>query len=333
MRRIILLIVVILAIVYVVISFTEIESIITTLREGNLPFLLVALFFEAVCLLNNTSVYGSLYNLLGLKESRWNLFLMGTAGNFVSLIAPSGGAGALAVFIDSAKKRKLPVARVLVAGMLFLLYEYTSLFLVVLVGFIVMIRRHNLNAGEITAAALLAVIAAGVGLLLYLAYKSTDKLSKLLVLLSRWINKLLHWILHRDVLDLEKSRQFAIDISEGISTLRESKKNLIWPLVFSLNNKAILICVLAFTFLAMGTPFSTGTLIGGFSISQLFYYMSPTPGGVGIVEGIFPVILNILNVPLSQAILITLTYRAITLWLPMVIGLISYRILQKKFGV
>ena len=61
MRRIILLIVVLLAILYVVVSFTQIESIIDTLRKGNLPFLLAAFVFEAICLFNNTATYRNLH--------------------------------------------------------------------------------------------------------------------------------------------------------------------------------------------------------------------------------------------------------------------------------
>ena len=51
------------------------------------------------------------------------------------------------------------------------------------------------------------------------------------------------------------------------------------------------------------------TVVGGFSISQLFYYVSPTPGGVGFVEGLFPIILRALNVSYPKATLVTLVYR------------------------
>jgi hypothetical protein len=115
--------------------------------------------------------------------------------------------------------------------------------------------------------------------------------------------------------------------------LRGKKKQLLWPFLFSLNNFALLICALAFTFLALGTPFSVGTLVGGFAISYLFLIVSPTPSGLGVVEGVMTVALNSLRVQWEAAVLITLTYRFITFWLPLVIGAIAFRRLGTKKAV
>jgi hypothetical protein len=122
-------------------------------------------------------------------------------------------------------------------------------------------------------------------------------------------------------------------MAEGIATIRGSRKNLIWPFLLSLNNKALLMCVLAFTFLALGTPFTAGTIVGGFSISYLFAYASPTPSGMGFVEGILPLALHTMTVPLTQAVLITLAFRALTLWLPLLVGAIAFRLLQRQATV
>ncbi|PKO00874.1 MAG: hypothetical protein CVU42_01810 [Chloroflexi bacterium HGW-Chloroflexi-4] len=330
MRRIIQLIVIILAIMYVVVSYTQIQTIIETLRLGNFPFLVVAFIFEFICLFNATAVYGSLYRLVGMKETRWNLFLLTTASTFISMIAPSGGMSGLAVIIDSAKQRKLSSGRVLVVGILYLLYEYASLLCVVTVGFVVLLRRGHLAVGEISAALFMLAIALAVGIVLYLGYKSQRRLGLLLTGLSRWVNRRVRRIFHRDLINVGNAYFLSTEIADGISTIRAKPKKLIWPFLFALNNKAILICVLAFTFMSLNVPYSVGTIIGGFSISQLFYYISPTPGGVGVVEGLFPLILATLRVPFGKAVLITFTYRAITLWLPLLVGFISFRILQRR---
>jgi uncharacterized membrane protein YbhN (UPF0104 family) len=48
---------------------------------------------------------------------------------------------------------------------------------------------------------------------------------------------------------------------------------------------------------------------------------------VGIVEGILPFALNMLRVPLGASVLITLIYRAVTFWLPLLVGGVTFRIL------
>ena len=72
-------------------------------------------------------------------------------------------------------------------------------------------------------------------------------------------------------------------------------------------------------------PVSAGTLIAGFSISYLFMIVSPTPAGIGVVEGFLTVALSSMYVPLSDATVITLAYRGITFWIPLFIGLLAFR--------
>ena len=332
MKRIIQVIVAVLAVAYVVVSFTEIENIATSLSKGNWPFLLLAFCIEMICLVNNSVTYRAIFRLVGVTENLKQLFLLSTASTFVNIIAPTGGIGGVAFFIASARKRNIPSARVMVIGILYALYEYVSLLGVVALGFIALIRRNDLNAGELTAAGLLFLIAFSFGLLLFLANKSSDLLGRLLEKLSRWGNRMLYRFFHRDLFNPENARNFANELGEGISAIRGSKKNLLIPLLFSLLNKALLITVMACIFLALDTPFSTGTLVGAYSIGQLFYYISPTPGGVGVVEGILPVALNLLRVPFSKALLLTLMYRGVTFWFPFVVGGITMRLLQRQNG-
>ncbi len=330
MRRIIQWVVIVLLIAYVVVSFTQIQSIIETLKLGNPIFLLAAFLFEILCLINAASVYSSLYQLVGLRETRWNLFLMSTAATFISVIAPSGGVGGMAIFIDSAKKRKLSSGRVLVVGILYLLYEYASLLCVVMLGFVVLVRRGHLDMGQISAALFMLAIAVADGIVLYLGYKSQHRLGKLLTGAARLVNRLLRRFIHKDAINTENAYNLSVEIAEGIKTITSNPKKIIWPFLFDLNNKAILICIMSFVFLALGIPFSTGTIIGAVSLGQLFYYISPTPGGIGVVESLFPLILKTLGVPIAKGLLITLTYRAIMLWFPLLVGFISFRVLLKR---
>lgn len=332
MRKIVIIIVVLLAAAFIIFSFSELEQILAVLKKSNPLFLLVALLFESVCLFNNASTFHALYRLVGLNEKRGQLFLMTTAANFINLITPSAGVGGIAVFLDAARRRKISTARVMVVGVLYLVYEYAALFCILLLGFIVLIRRHNLNAGELVAAGVLLAIALADGAMLVLGYKAPEKLGKVLAWSARLINRILKPFLHRDVLKIEHAYGFAREVAEGIATIRGNRKKLIWPFLFTLNNKALLLCVLASTFLALDTPFTIGTLVGGFSISYLFFYASPTPSGVGFVDGILPAALTTLKVPITEAVLITLVFRTMTIWVPFCIGAAALRFLHKSQG-
>jgi len=58
--------------------------------------------------------------------------------------------------------------------------------------------------------------------------------------------------------------------------------------------------------------------------------VSPTPSGLGVVEGAMTIALNTLRVEMAAALLITLSYRFITLWFPLAVGAVAFRILGGK---
>ena len=90
--------------------------------------------------------------------------------------------------------------------------------------------------------------------------------------------------------------------------------------------------VLMFSFLSFEVPFSAGTIVGGFSIGYLFTIVSPTPSGIGVVEGVLALALKSLRVEWSQAVIITLAYRAMTFWVPLGVGAIAFRSLRLEQG-
>jgi glycosyltransferase 2 family protein len=330
MRKIIIALVLFLAIVFVIFRLSELKNILDTLDRSNYRFLVAAVMIELIWLFNSATDYGSIFRLLGIKERTSHLVLVATAANFVNVIAPSVGIGGIAVFLDDAKRQNHSTGRVTVAGVLYVLFDYLAFFFVLALGFIVLIRRNNLNAGELTAAAILLAIATGVAFLLYLGYRSAERLGKALAWIARLVNRVLRPFIHRDYLREERALSFANEAADGISMLRGKRKELLWPFLYALNNFALLICVLAFTFLAWGTPFSVGTLVGGFAIAYLFLIVSPTPSGLGVVEGAMTIALNTLRVQWEAAVLITLTYRLITFWFPLAIGAVAFRILGGK---
>ena len=323
-------VVLLLAIVFIILRFSELQNILDTLHHSNYRFLIAAVIIEIIWFYNSATVYSVLYRLVGLNEKNSHLILVATAANFVNVIAPSVGIGGMAVFLDDAKRRNHSTGRVTVVGVLYILFDYMAFFCILALGLIVLLRRNNLNAGELTAAAILLAIAAGVAFLIYLGYKSGEHLGSALTWLARLINRIVRPFIHRDYLQEEQVRSFAREIAEGIAMLRGKRRELLWPFLFSLNNFALLLCVLAFTFLALGTPFTVGTLVAGFAISYLFLIVSPTPSGLGVMEGVMTLVLTTLRVKLEAAVLITLTYRFITFWFPLVVGAVAFRFLGGK---
>jgi uncharacterized protein (TIRG00374 family) len=330
MRKTIIIIILLLGAVFITYSFSELKNISEVLKHSDWRFLAVAFFFVCLWIYNIALEYRLLYQLVGLHEERLRLLMVTTAATFVNVVTPTAGIGGMAVFLDDARRQNHSSGRVTVVGVLFLAIDYVVFLFVLALGWVVLIRRNDLNAGEITASLILLGLAVTFAVLIYLGYRSAKALGNALAWMARQVNRGLHPFIHREYLSEARAHEFAAEMAQGLATIRGRKKNLVWPFLFALNSKALLLCVLAFTFLAFGTSFTIGTLVGGFSIGYLFLIVSPTPSGLGVVEGAMTVALNTLRVKLEAAVLITLTYRALTFWFPLGVGGVAFRLLQRK---
>ena len=328
MRKILFVLILFLGIAFVIVSFSELEKTVETLRHGNLWFILLALSIQGVWFFVSGKTYRSIYRLLGMDDSLYNLTLLAAASNFINVVAPSAGFGGIAVFIDHAKRRGYSSAKVTVAGALWLLLDYVAFLGMLALGLIVLVRRNDLENSEIIASVVMLLIALSLAALLYIGSRSAEMLGSALAWMARLVNRLVRPFIHRDYLRVERAQEFAHEIADGLSSLPERWHSLLKPLVWAIANKALMACILMVTFLSFRVDFSAGTIIGGFAISYLFLVVSPTPSGIGIVEGIMAVALNSLRVDWNHAVIITLAYRAITFWVPLGVGALAFRTLH-----
>jgi len=330
MRKFIFILLLFLAAAFVYLSFGELESIVRTLQHGNVWFILLAVLVQLGWLLAAGLLLQSLYHVLDMQETMYRLALLSASTIFVNIVAPSVGMGGMAYFISHAVRNGQSAGKVAVVNMLWLFLDYIAFMVVLALGLIVLFRRNDLDATEIAASGVMFAIAAGLGFLLYLGSRSADKLGNVLAALARLINRIAEPFIHRAYLNEARAHEFAHEMATDLQSLRQRYHSLIIPLLYALLSKTLLMGVLVMIFLAFQVPFSAGTIIGGFAIAYLFLIVSPTPAGVGIIEGVMPLALSSLRVPWSQAVVITLAYRGVTFWIPLGVGAVAFRMLEKE---
>ena len=328
MKKFFVIIILFLGIAVIAISFTELETIIQTLQHAHLGFFILAIMVQFIWFIVMGRMYQSIYHLLGIDEAILTLSRIATAANFINVVAPTAGVGGIALFASEARRRGHPAGKVTVAAALFLLLDQAAFLCVLSVGMIVLVRRNNLTGGEISASFFLLVTAIIYAFVLYLGYRSEEKLGNLLAKIARTVNRIVKFFRKEDYLSEIRAHAFAHEVSEGFSGLTEQPTSLVRPVMWGILGKALLMCVLVCAFLSFEVPFSAGTIIAGFSIAYLFLIVSPTPSGIGIVEGLMPIALSSLRVDWSQAVVITLTYRTVTFWVPFGIGAWAFRSLH-----
>jgi len=96
-------------------------------------------------------------------------------------------------------------------------------------------------------------------------------------------------------------------------------------------------------FLAFNQPVNFGALVAGYAICILFWIVSPTPQGIGIVDGMMALTFTSLGIPGAASATISLVICGSTFRLPMLPGFFAVRrmrmfgenqrILTKTWGV
>jgi glycosyltransferase 2 family protein len=330
MRKLLFVLIVFLGAAFVYLSFGELETILETLQHGKVWFILLAILIELLWFVMMGLVYQSLYRVLGMDESLYRLSILSASATFVNIVAPTIGMSGMAFFISHAARDGRSVGKITVVTMLGLFLDYVAFLFILALGLIVLIRRNNLDPTEIAASAVMFTIAAGFGFLLYLGSRSAEALGNALARMARLVNRMMDPFIHRPYLREARAHEFAQEMAEDLKSLPTRIHSLAIPLLYSVAAKSLLMCVLLTVFIAFDVPVSAGTIIGGFAISYLFIIITPTPAGVGIVEGVMPLALSSLRVPWSEAVVVTLAYRGMTFWLPLAVGAIAFRILQRE---
>jgi len=325
MRNFLFALLLLLAVYFFISRYAEIENVVETLQRGDWRWLSLAILLSLAGMVNIAALLRAIYRLLGMEETIQRLFILGASAFFVNVIAPAAGVSGMAVIVSDTRARGHPPGRVTTAVALYTLYDYLAFLIVLGLGLTVLIRRNQLGVGELAASAILVLIAGGLGFLLFLGMRSSEQLGRVLAWLARLVNMLLRPFLHHRYLHEERAHEFAHDISEGLHEARKSAAGLSLPLALALSRHAINIAILFMVFVAFKQSFSAGTIVAGYSIGYLFLIVSPTPSGIGFVEGAMTLALTTLRVPLEAAAVITLAYRGITLWLSLLYGLIAFR--------
>lgn len=330
MRKFVFAVVLLLGIVFIIGRFAELQSLIETVQRGDWHYLILALIIETAWIMNLAASYHTIFNAMGIDEKVENVLLIATAANFATVAAPSVGMSGIAVFISEARRRNFSTARAAIAGALQVFFDYLGFIVMLFLGLIVLIRRNNLTTIEIVSSVILVTIAIVFFCLLYLGVRSGDALGKALAWMARLVNRLVYPFTHRQYLSEDRAHEFAHDAAEGLCELRRKPRNILLPAGLALVNKILLVSILFFVFLAFKVPVSAGTIVAGFSIGYLFVIASPTPAGLGIVEGVMTIYLRSMYVPWGDAAVITLVYRGFTFWVPLLVGMIAFRMLGRS---
>jgi glycosyltransferase 2 family protein len=290
------------------------------LHEATPAWLAVAVAVECVSLLFYSLLFRRLLDLLQYPLSLGLALRINLAGLAAAHLFSAGGVGGAAVTYRVLQKRGRPHSLVLIAVIFQNAFAYVVLFALFGAGVTVLILRGQ---GD-DAAELIAVIF--VLLLLTIAAYAFWLLSHP-TSLRRRAHGVVGWLERRTKrLHVDRSRlnEWLDGVVDGWRRLRRVGWGHLRTLGFAGGYWTFDIVCLLLVMLAFHETLSPDKVLIAYAVANVVGIFSPTPGGLGAVEGVMIALLVGFDMPSAAAVAVVLVYRLINFWLPIPGGLAAY---------
>ncbi len=316
-----------IAFLYAVFSYRDqLTETAEVIRKGVWYLVVIAVLILAGAIYNQAALYASLYEIFELPPEKKRLLPLYLVTRFIMVAAPSGGLSGWVPFIQDARKRDLGVGTVLIANLVYMILWYSIFSIFLFVGLLHLFLVHDLEWFEISAATLLLTIDAVMIAIVVLASIAPHFLKKLLCKIQHVLEIVMGWFKRPAPLQVHQIDRFVYDLKDAVSQMRHlGWRCLLRPAGHALINETLNLAILYLLARAFGLALPFGVLVAAYSVSILFYIISPTPGGIGFVEGSLVLVLTSLGIQKAGATVLTIAYRGITFWLPFLLGFFALR--------
>lgn len=309
----------------------EIENLANTLARGQWQWVWAAVFLQVIYYINLTVLYHSAFDTVGVQARIRDLAPVTFASLFVNVAVPTAGASGAALFVADATRRGQSATRAAAGTLLVLIVSFTSVLLVLGIGMVYLFSQHDLRLYEIVGSIFLLAATLGQVTLLALGLWRSDWTHLSLVRFQRLVNGMAARFQRSPILETNWAETIADEFNEAARAIVANPSRLWRTLAIALFAHVLNLACLFTLFLAFHQEISLGVLVAGYAMGMLFLIVSITPQGIGVVEGVMALVFTSLQIPPAQSTVVSLAFRGLTFWFPLLIGFILLRRV-KTFG-
>lgn len=292
--------------------FTHYHELITLQKlahQANVVWLALALATQIIYYVLFTEVYSFSFRAFGIKRKFRDLWPVIVGSISLNVLTPLGNLAGITLFVDDAKQSGFSSKDAVSGSLLAIALDYIGFLPFLLAGIVLLMQRKSLNHYELVATVLFLCLAAAI-VLLILALLYTPAWVRVFYQFIITIGKKLH-------LAPKSTHNLPTGI---VSKLQRNKRDLFSALGIAIVSHAVNLFSLFMIFQAFSIHASASVLLATYATSILLLIISFSPQGIGIVEPAMILAMTAEGVSPVSAVLVTATFRMITLWLPFVIG-------------
>jgi uncharacterized protein (TIRG00374 family) len=309
----------------VITRFANFQDLFATLGQGNWIWVTVGIAIHVIYFYFNAILYKLSFDTVGVESSALELFPVTLASLFVNAVAPTGGTGGAALFIDYASRHGQSGAKAAVGVLLTLAADLATLVPFLLYGTIFLFQKGLMHIYLLVGILFYLIFVIGLSAILILAKDHSDLIETLFEWVQGVVNRVGGWIHRPNLISDSWVRKNNRDFEAGAEAIFDHpikfSKTLAWGVFLHVVNLAGLYAF----FLAYSQPIPLGILTASFSLGVVFFIITIIPQGVGAVEGIMGLVFLSAGIPNAVTAAIIFVFRGVNFWLPVLVGLFFLR--------
>lgn len=308
--------------------FSEWSQVIKILDQGIWYWLLVAIILEFAYFANQAQIFSQLYKFYKFPSNFKILVNLFLSANFVNLATPTAGFSGMFVFASFGRKLGVRRTNSFIINGLFYLLHYGIFAVILAMVLLYLFYKGDLRNYQLICASILFGIIIFSLIIMVISGYSKSNLHRFFKYSAKLVN-FFPRLFGKKIITFSKSYSIEEEIYVSLRYfLVSNAKKIGLPIFFALVGHIIQILLLYVLFLSFNFQISFIPLLIGYAIGILFLLISFTPSGLGIVEPTMTLTFVSFGVPLAVSGLVVMIFRAITFWLPFLLGFFSFNWLK-----
>lgn len=291
------------------------QQFLTVVADASIPLLVVALVFRSLYYAANAATYNTALHIVEEDLGFATLLKLAVLSSLVRITVPSAGFSGNVFLVKRFTDRGLSpgtaTTAVILNGFCFYIAFFSMLFFGI--AYLSVLEAANLSLIQFGSAAVFGVLAFAALYYLVFVTQTQDRVQRHAETLRTWFKKV-KYIPPADV------TVFANDLYEGRKLAEENGSQII-TLTFLKFVKEFMNAVTVFVIaLAYNAPATFLASLVAYAVASTLAKLLLVPGGIGTYETLMILVFTAFLVPFEYALAITLTFRVLTFWLPMLFG-------------
>jgi uncharacterized protein (TIRG00374 family) len=305
---------------FVILQRAELIEAWHTLRLANPLWIGAAIVVQGVVYLCFASVYWRTLQLLGYHLRLLSLYGVAFVAIFLGRVFPAGGTSTFAFLLFQLRRRGIPDGTGAVAVTLDGLSYLLAFFVLLTGGFVYLFTHGELKVNQVIIVALLSLAIMTLGMYVWGLSRDRALLTKRAIGLKNVLARLFR----RSWGDM-RVLAFLAELYEGTALIARDRTGFVQLVVLQVIALLLDCVTLLLLFWSIGIWPHFSVVLLGYSLAYFFSTISSLPGGGGTFEALMVVTMTNLGVQAPIALSVTLLYRVLAFWLPLLISSIIYQ--------